>query len=145
MSYSAKKVFGNITVKFIIDPFNNVSFQVNGNYKYINISNSHKVSISRWLLYEFKKAQKTHKYLVCSCYTKDGYGEYRMSIYKKLGFIQVSKTSLEWNPTNPPVEYTKNNWVNVVLISLVPILIGAGIILIPNLQPQQSINQSINR
>jgi hypothetical protein len=102
MSYISTKTFGNSTVELEVYSNNVIYFTVDGGFEYIE-SHPHKVAITRWLLTEFRKAQKIHDYLVCTSHEDDDMGDYRTEVYLKLGF-RKEQGRLIWG--TKPKKYT---------------------------------------
>lgn len=99
------KTFGEYEVTFSIIYNRKVYFEINGSYKYEG-NNLYRVAITRWLLKCFKEAQSEYPYLWCSPFDEDGMGDYRATIFQRVGFIPDSEGRLEWYPKKvlPKVE-----------------------------------------
>ena len=119
--YSNQNINGN-SVEFVIEN-NDVSFFVNGSYKYK--VNDSKIGISRFLVKELKYAKSKGSFLCCIPF-EDGMEDYRGKIFKKLGFTKI---------------FGIYYWVNPKLLisfSLICLLVGGY----KSIEPQSSIHQS---
>lgn len=69
----------------------NIVFLVGDSFDYEARAN--RIAITRWLLATWKEIQVEYKgkTLYCDAYNDDGKGDYRLSIYQKLGFIKDGK------------------------------------------------------
>jgi hypothetical protein len=67
-----------------------LSFYVDGSEDMAEVTTKQRLAISRWLVKQFKQVKEIYKgfTLVNEPYDEDGFGEYRIKIYNKLGFVE---------------------------------------------------------
>lgn len=72
-------------VHLLVTGENQVYIHVDGSLEYKD-SNSHSVTITRWLLKTWEEVKQIHQNLWCEAYEQDGYKNMRERIFLKMGF-----------------------------------------------------------